>query len=53
MNASLFRTVCAGLAIAVGAATLVTSFAVPLPAMGLTNVLAVGMAALGIATLQK
>ncbi len=53
MNSGLFKTVCYGIAIAMGVAVIVTNIVAPMGAVAAVNVLAIGVAALGIAGLQK
>jgi hypothetical protein len=53
MNANLFRTVCYAIAIAMGVAVIVTNIVSPLSVAGVSNLLAIGVAALGIAAMQK
>lgn len=53
MNSGLFKTVCYAIAVAMGVAVIVTNLVAPLSGTGPTNLLAVGVAALGIAALQK
>src|SRR5512142_963945 len=53
MNASLFRTVCYAIAVAMGIAVIVTNIVAPLSVAGVSNLLAIAVAALGIAALQK
>jgi hypothetical protein len=53
MNTNLVKTVCYGIAIAMGVAVIVTNFVNPLPAAGIGTLLSVAVAALGIAGLQK
>lgn len=53
MNSSLVRTVCNAVAIAMGVAVIVTSIVAPLSSASVSILLAVGLAALGIAGLQK
>ncbi len=53
MNSGLFKTICYGIAIAMGVAVIVTNIVGPVGVVGATNLLAIGVAALGIAGLQK
>ena len=53
MNSSLLKTVCYALAVAMGVAVIVTNIVSPLSLAGVSNLLAIGVAALGIAALQK
>ncbi len=53
MNSGLFKTVCYGIAIAMGVAVIVTNIVAPIAGTGATNLLAIGVAALGIAALRK
>ncbi len=53
MNSGLFKTVCYGIAIAMGVAVIVTNIVAPMSAAGMGTALAIGVAVLGIAGLQK
>lgn len=53
MHSGLFKTVCYGIAVAMGVAVIVTNIVSPLSAAAATNLLAIGVAALGIAGLQR
>ena len=53
MDRSLIKTICYGLAIAMGVAVIVLNIVSPLPAAGIGTLLGVGVAALGVAGLQK
>ncbi len=53
MISSLIKTVCYGLAVAMGVAVIVTNIVAPLAANTAGTLLALGVAALGIAGLQK
>ncbi len=53
MNTSLLKTICYGLAIAMGVAVIVTNIFSPLSLASTANLLGFGVAALGIAGLQK
>ncbi len=53
MNSGLFKTVCYGIAIAMGVAVIVTNIVSPIGTVGSSNLLAVAAAALGIAGLRK
>ena len=53
MSSSLVKTVCYALALAMGIAVIVTNIVAPLPAAGIGTLLAIGVAALGLAGLQK
>jgi hypothetical protein len=53
MNTGLLKTVCYGIAIAMGVAVIVTNIVAPMSATGMGNLLAIAVAALGIAGLQR
>ncbi len=53
MNSSLIKTICFGLAVAMGVAVIVTNIVSPLSLANVTTLLAFGVAALGVAGLQK
>ena len=53
MKPNLFKTVFDGIAVAMGVAVIVTNIISPLSLNGITTLLAFGIAALGIASLQK
>ncbi len=53
MNPSLIKTICYGLAIAMGVAVIVTNIVAPLSTTSTGTLLGFGVAALGIAGLQK
>ena len=53
MNTNLLKTICNGIAVAMGVAVIVTNIVSPLSLAGLSNLLGIGVAALGIAALQK
>ncbi|HTP02424.1 MAG TPA: hypothetical protein VMJ64_13710 [Anaerolineales bacterium] len=53
MDRNLLKTVCFGLAVAMGVAVIVTNIVSPLAPATVSNLLAVGLAAVGIAGLQK
>ncbi len=53
MKPSLLKTICGGIAIAMGVAVIVINIISPLSSNGATTLLAIGIAALGIASLQK
>ncbi len=53
MNTSLVKTICYGLAIAMGVAVIVLNIVSPQPAAGIETLLGIAVAALGIAGLQK
>ncbi len=53
MNKNLLTTICNGIAVAMGIAIIVMNIVNPLSLTGVTTLLAVGVAALGIAGLQK
>ncbi len=52
MNRGLFKTVCYGIAVAMGVAVIVTNIVAPLSGTGTSSLLAIGVLALGIAALQ-
>jgi hypothetical protein len=53
MKRNLVKTACNGIALAMGVAVIVMNIVNPLPVMGTTTLLAIGVAALGIANLQR
>jgi hypothetical protein len=53
MNTNLLKTVCNGIAVAMGIAIVVLNIVNPLSLTGTTTLLGFGVAALGIANLQK
>jgi hypothetical protein len=53
MNQPILSTVLKGIAVAMGVAVIVTNIVSPLPLVGLSNLLAIGVAALGLAALQR
>ncbi len=53
MKPNLLKTICNGIAVAMGVAVIVTNVASPLSLASLTNLLGIAVAALGIAALQK
>ena len=53
METNLLKTVCSGIAVAMGVAVIVTNIINPLSLASLANLLGIGVAALGIAALQK
>lgn len=53
MNAGLVKTVCYGIAVAMGVAVIVTNIVAPMGVSAMGSALAIGVAALGIAGLQK
>ncbi len=53
MNRGLFKTVCYGLAVAMGVAVIITNIVAPISGTGPTDLLAIGVLALGVAALQK
>jgi hypothetical protein len=53
MNKPIFSTILKGIAVAMGIAVIVTNIVSPLSLAGLTNLLGIAVAALGIAALQK
>ena len=52
MKSTLFKTVCYGLALAMGVAVIVLNILSPLSAATATSMLAFGLAAIGVAGLQ-
>ncbi len=52
MKTNLLKTICYGVAVAMGIAVMVTNILSPLSLNGVTSLLAIGVAALGIANLQ-
>jgi hypothetical protein len=53
MKTNQLKTVCNGIAIAMGVAAIVTNIVNPLSLVALTNLLGIAVAALGLAALQK
>lgn len=53
MKDNLLKTICYGLAVAMGIAVLVTNMISPLSLSGVTSLLAIGIAGLGISNLQQ
>ena len=53
MEKGLLKTVCYGLAIAMGVAVIVTNIVAPMSTAAMGTVLGIAVAALGIAGLQK
>jgi hypothetical protein len=53
MKTNLLKTICNGIAVAMGVAVIVTNIVSPLSLASLTNLLGIAVAALGIAALQK
>ena len=53
MKTNLFKTVCTGIAVAMGVAVIVTNTIHPMPAVEATNLLGIGLAVLGISSFQK
>lgn len=53
MNKNLLKTICNGIAVAMGIAIIVLNIVNPLSLTGATTLLAIGVGALGIAGLQK
>jgi hypothetical protein len=53
MNKNLIKTICYGLAVAMGVAVIVLNIVSPLSLANATTLLAFGVAALGVAGLQK
>ena len=53
MKTNLLKTICNGIAVAMGVAVIVTNIVSPLTPAGLGNLLGIGVLALGIAALQK
>lgn len=52
MKSPLFKTICYGLALAMGVAVIVLNILSPLPGATSTSMLAFGLAAVGLAGLQ-
>jgi hypothetical protein len=52
MTQSPFKTVCYAIAVAMGVAVIVTNFLIPQSITTITNLLAIGLALIGIANLQ-
>jgi hypothetical protein len=52
MQSPLFKTVCYGLAVAMGVAVIVTNIISPMAATTSTTLLALGLAVIGLAGLQ-
>ncbi len=52
MKSPIFKTVCYAVALALGIAVIVTNIIAPLGATTATTLLALGLAALGLASLQ-
>ncbi len=52
MTQSPFKTICYAIAVAMGVAVLVTNYVIPQSITTISDLLAVGVAALGIANLQ-
>jgi hypothetical protein len=53
MKTNLLKTICNGIAVAMGVAVIVTNIVSPLSLAGLANLLGIAVAALGVAALQK
>ena len=53
MKSNLLKTIFNAIAVAMGVAVIVTNVVNPLSPSAVTNLLAIGVAALGIANLQK
>ncbi len=53
MNAGLIESVCYGIAVAMGIAVIITNIAYPLSTINITNLLGIGVLALGIANLAR
>jgi hypothetical protein len=53
MKTNLLKTICNGIAVAMGVAVIVTNIVSPLSLTTLANLLGIAIAALGIAALQK
>ena len=53
MDRSLVKTICYGIAIAMGVAVIVTNLVSPMDVRGLATLLAIGLALVGVAGLQK
>ena len=51
MKTNLLKTICYGVAVAIGIAVIVTNVVSPLSPNGVTSLLGIGVAALGIANL--
>lgn len=52
MTQSPFKTICYAIAVAMGVAVIVTNFLIPQSLATISNMLAIGLAAVGIANLQ-
>ncbi len=52
MTQSPFKTICYAVAVAMGVAVLVTNFLIPQSITVISNLLAIGLAAIGIANLS-
>jgi hypothetical protein len=52
MTLSPFKIICYAIAVAMGVAVLVTNFLIPQSITTITNLLAIGLVAVGIANLQ-
>jgi len=53
MKPNLLKTICSGIALAMGVAVIVTNIVGPLSLAGVTNLLGIAVAVLGVAVLQK
>jgi len=53
MKSNLLKTICNGIAVAMGVAVIVTNIVSPAAVTAVTSMLALGVAALGVAALQK
>jgi hypothetical protein len=53
MKPNLLKTICNGIAAAMGVAVIVTNIVSPLSLVGVTDLLGIAVVALGIAALQK
>ena len=53
MKPNLLKTILNGVAVAMGIAIIVTNIVSPLSLSGVTSLLAIGVAALGVTNLQK
>jgi len=53
MKPNLIKTIFNGIAVAMGVSVIVTNIVSPLPISGVANSLAIGVASVGIASLQK
>ena len=53
MKTNLIKTICNGIALAMGVAVVVTNIISPLSSGEVTNLLGIGLAALGVSAYQK